>query len=53
MARIDAEARAETEAAAEFAESSPFPTVEDITRDVYWEEDNPSEKRSGGRIFFG
>jgi pyruvate dehydrogenase E1 component alpha subunit len=50
--QIDAEARAEADQAAEFAEASPYPTVEDITKDVYWEEDNPSEKKSEGRIFF-
>lgn len=50
--QIDAEARAEADQAAEFAEASPFPTVEDISKDVYWEEDNPSEKKSSGRIFF-
>jgi pyruvate dehydrogenase E1 component alpha subunit len=50
---IDAEIRAEVETAADFAEASPYPTVEDITRDVYWEEDNPSEKKSVGRLFFG
>jgi pyruvate dehydrogenase E1 component alpha subunit len=50
---IDAAVRAEAEAAAEFAEASPFPAVADITKDVYWEEDNPSEKQSRGRIFFG
>ncbi len=49
---IDAEARAEADTSAEFAEASPYPSVEDITRDVYWEEDNPSEKKSQGRIFF-
>ena len=51
-AQIDAEVRAETENAAEFAEASPFPTAADITKDVYWEEDNPSAKTSRGRIFF-
>jgi pyruvate dehydrogenase E1 component subunit alpha len=50
--QIDAEARAEAEQAAEFAEASPFPAREDITRDVYWEEDHPEAKKSGGRIFF-
>lgn len=49
---IDDTARAEAEAAANFAEISPFPAVEDIVRDVYWEEDNPERKRSQGRIFF-
>ncbi len=49
---IDQAARAEAEAAAEFAEASPFPTVEDIQKDVYWETDNPSERKSQGRLFF-
>jgi pyruvate dehydrogenase E1 component alpha subunit len=49
---IDDDARAEADNAADFAEASPFPTIEDITKDVYWEEDNPSEKKSQGRIFF-
>ncbi len=51
-AEIDAAVRAETEIAAEFAEDSPFPTVADIKKDVYWEEDNPDQKKSQGRIFF-
>jgi pyruvate dehydrogenase E1 component alpha subunit len=51
-AQIDAEIRAETDRAADFAEASPFPTVADITKDVYWEEDNPDQKKSQGRIFF-
>ena len=51
-ARIDTEARAEADTSSDFAEASPYPALEDITRDVYWEEDNPSEKKSQGRIFF-
>jgi pyruvate dehydrogenase E1 component alpha subunit len=51
-AAIDAEARTEADLAAEFAEASPYPTVEDITRDIYWEEDNPEKKLSQGRIIF-
>ena len=50
--KIDAEARAEAETSAEFAEASPYPTVDDIQKDVYWESDNPSERKSGGRLFF-
>ena len=50
--QIDAEARAESEQAAEFAEASPYPTVEDLQKDVYWEIDNPDKKTSQGRIFF-
>ena len=50
--KIDAAARDEAENAAAFAEASPYPTVADITKDVYWEEDHPNEKKSQGRIFF-
>ncbi len=50
--QIDAEARAEAETAAEFAEVSPYPTPEDIQSDVYWEADNPSQRKSHGRLFF-
>jgi pyruvate dehydrogenase E1 component alpha subunit len=49
---IDTEARAEAENAAEFAEVSPFPTVDDIQKDVYWDADHPSERKSQGRLFF-
>ncbi|ACB76128.1 pyruvate dehydrogenase (acetyl-transferring) E1 component subunit alpha [Opitutus terrae] len=52
IAQIDQEARNEAETAAEFAEASPFPTAEDIQKDVYWEADNPSERKSSGRLFF-
>ena len=49
---IDADARAEADRAAEFAEASPFPATEDILKDIYWEEDNPAHKKSRGRIVF-
>jgi pyruvate dehydrogenase E1 component alpha subunit len=50
--KIDTEARTEADNAADFAEASPFPTVDDIQKDVYWEADNPSERKSEGRLFF-
>jgi pyruvate dehydrogenase E1 component alpha subunit len=50
--KIDGEARAESDVSADFAEASPFPTVEDIQKDVYWETDNPSQRTSEGRLFF-
>jgi pyruvate dehydrogenase E1 component alpha subunit len=50
--KIDAEARAEAEVSASFAEASPFPDISDIQKDVYWEADNPAERKSGGRLFF-
>ncbi len=49
---IDLAAKAEAEASANFADESPFPPEEDILKDVYWEEDNPDQKLSEGRIFF-
>ena len=50
--QIDTEARAEADVAADFAEASPFPTPDDIQKDVYWETDNPSQRTSSGRLFF-
>jgi pyruvate dehydrogenase E1 component alpha subunit len=50
--KIDTDARAEADNAADFAEASPFPTAEDIQKDVYWESDNPGERKSEGRLFF-
>lgn len=50
---IDTAARTEADRAAEFADASPFPTSDDILKDIYWEEDNPARKTSQGRIVFG
>jgi pyruvate dehydrogenase E1 component alpha subunit len=49
---IDTEARAEANAAAKFAEESPYPPHEAILQDVYWETDHPDGRTSQGRIFF-
>lgn len=49
---IDREIRKAAEEAARFADESPFPPAEELTRDIYWEEDNPEEKTSRGTIFF-
>lgn len=49
---INTEASAEADLAADFAEASPYPTVEDIQKDVYWEVDNPEQRKSQGRLFF-
>jgi pyruvate dehydrogenase E1 component alpha subunit len=48
---IDAEARVEADRAVEFAEASPFPTIADLQKDVYWETDQAT-RTSEGRIFF-
>ncbi len=50
--QIDEAARAESETSAQFADASPFPTVEDIKKDVYWEADNPADRKSVGSLFF-
>lgn len=44
--------KGEVEAAVRFAEESPFPNHEELTQDVYWEEDNPDHKTSKGTLFF-
>jgi pyruvate dehydrogenase E1 component alpha subunit len=49
---IDDSARAEAETSAQFAEQSPYPTLEDLKKDVYWEVDNPQDKKSVGSLFF-
>jgi len=50
--QIDTEAKAEADLAADFAEASPFPTPDDIQKDVYWEADNADKRASKGRLFF-
>jgi pyruvate dehydrogenase E1 component alpha subunit len=50
--KIDSEVREEADISANFAEASPFPTTADLQKDVYWEADNPNERKSGGRLFF-
>ncbi|MDP1581434.1 MAG: pyruvate dehydrogenase (acetyl-transferring) E1 component subunit alpha [Candidatus Didemnitutus sp.] len=50
--QIDDAARAEAETSAQFADESPYPTVEDIKKDVYWEADNPADRKSVGSLFF-
>ena len=52
MELINTEALAEADLAAEFAEASPYPTIDDIQKDVYWEVDNPEQRKSQGRLFF-
>ena len=49
---IDNDAREEAEAAARFAEESPFPENAAILEDVYWENDHPEAKTSRGTLFF-
>ena len=51
-ADIDQKAKEEAEASADFAQASPFPEPEELMDDVYWETDNPDEKKSSGTMFF-
>ena len=50
--KIDQAARKEADDAAKFAEASPYPTVEDLQQDVYWEAEHPDQRQSKGRQFF-
>ncbi len=49
---IDAKAKEEAELSAQFAEESPYPPVEDILKDIYWEEDNRKHKIAQGTMLF-
>jgi len=49
---IEAEVKAEADASAVFAEESPFPTVENLFQDVYFEVDRQTEAGRTGRFFF-
>lgn len=49
---IEKEAKLEAAASVKFAEESPYPTVESIFEDVYWEVDNNTESGNTGRHFF-
>ena len=50
--KIDDAAKKETAAAVQFAEDSPFPELEDIFNDVYYEVDMGTEAGRTGRHFF-
>lgn len=50
--QIANEARDEAEASCQFAEQSPYPPVEEIFTDTYYELDHPSEDKPQGKLFF-
>ena len=50
--KVDDEAKKEALAAVKFAEDSPFPELEDIFSDVYYEVDMGTEAGQTGRHFF-
>jgi pyruvate dehydrogenase E1 component alpha subunit len=53
VASINEAAMEEANKAADFADASPYPTVESITQDIYWEEDNRGkDTTSRGTIIF-
>lgn len=49
---IDAKAKDDAEASAQFADASPDPEAHELMDDIYWETDNPKEKTSEGTMFF-
>jgi pyruvate dehydrogenase E1 component alpha subunit len=49
---IDTKAKGDAEASAEFANASPYPESHELMDDIYWETDNPKEKKSLGTMFF-
>ena len=50
--QLDEAAKAEAEAAAQFADESPIPSEESITQDVYFEVDRQTEAGRTGKHFF-
>lgn len=53
LKEIDKAARKEADESAKFADESPYPPVESIMEDIYWEEDNRTEATpSEGKIYF-
>jgi len=52
LKKIDDEAKEEAADAVKFAEKSPFPPLEEIFTDVYWEVDHDTEAGNTGRHFF-
>jgi pyruvate dehydrogenase E1 component alpha subunit len=42
----------EAEQSAQFADKSPFPPVEELLSDVYWDTDHPDQKHAQGTFFF-
>jgi pyruvate dehydrogenase E1 component alpha subunit len=49
---LDDKAKQEADAAAKFAEESPFPNPEDVFSDVYYEVDHQTEAGRQGKHFF-
>lgn len=50
--QIGDEAHAEAEASCQFAEQSPYPPLDEIYKDTYYEFDHPSEDKPQGKLFF-
>jgi pyruvate dehydrogenase E1 component alpha subunit len=50
--KLDQSAKDEAEAAARFADESPFPGIDDVFKDVYYEVDQQSESGRTGKHFF-
>jgi pyruvate dehydrogenase E1 component alpha subunit len=49
---INKAAKIEADESAKYADESPFPPVESINQNVYWELDNPDQRTSQGTLIF-
>lgn len=52
LREIDIKAKGDADASAEFADASPYPDINELMDDIYWETDNPNKKTSEGTMFF-
>jgi pyruvate dehydrogenase E1 component alpha subunit len=52
LKEIDIKAKGDADASAEFADASPYPDINELMDDIYWETDNPNKKTSEGTMFF-
>jgi pyruvate dehydrogenase E1 component alpha subunit len=53
VTKIDKEAKAEAAESAKFADESPFPEMNELFEDIYYEVDNNTQSGKTGRHFFG
>ena len=52
LKEIDIKAKGDADASAEFADASPYPDINELMDDIYWETDNTDKKTSEGTMFF-
>ena len=52
LKEIDIKAKGDADASADFADASPYPDINELMDDIYWETDNTDKKTSEGTMFF-